>query len=69
MQADLRQEVSLDYTAVFSQRLFLDKADNSELSADRIYVREKSLSIFKEIYYVTVANTSEVYSKNVTQSL
>lgn len=41
------REVSLDYTALFSQGLFLDKADNSELSADRVYSREKSLSILK----------------------
>lgn len=46
MQADLRQEVSLDYTALYSEALFLDKDDNSELSADRVYSTEKSLSIF-----------------------
>lgn len=68
IQADLRQEVSLDYTALFSQGLFLDKAENSELSAEFI-VGRKAFQPFKEIQSVIVSNTSEVYSRNVTQSL
>lgn len=39
--------MSLGYTAVFNQDLFLEKTDNQEPSACRVYRWKKSLSVPK----------------------